>query len=405
MNEDKIHSLLKEAKIFNLRSSCYDNEYVYAEAYSNCLIVKPLTAEAERDIKFNPYARILSSSKHFYCLYWFPRDIASEENEQVKLKYQSRLDNLFKAKRQGKIELYSRIAVPIKDFVKLKYTEKPYKKRKDYDYKDDMDDTSCKQLAKPPKNFATIEKVSLTYNTFLLLKNAKENKNKALFYYKDVKTFYTDCIINYILMHSQIFSPENFRYPSPITEVRIQAKEFLKFFSTKSNRIKLKEKEGVEIQYSRNAQRLSKNDTVIIKFSMKYLQPYKNIIQRADENIKVPLSFVKIPIFFVLEALSNKNLGVKGFKFLLWFLCLYRISNPYIMHSSKTIMTETGMFLGHGQKQPLKIMQKYFNYLFKVNALKIPQPLKLNKDGINSPPKYNGAFIRIQKPKKTKEKN
>ena len=357
MNEDKVKNLLKQVKYFNMFVSGIDEEdedEVYAEVFPNCLIIQPLTAQAEREIKYNPYARILSSSKHFFCLQWFPKELDEliESELESDTKYKSRLNNLLKAKEQGKVELYSSITLPLKEFLKLNYEAKPFEKRKDRDYKDNMEDTSCKQLAKPPKTHEVIKRVSLTYNTFLILHNAKENKNKALFYYKNVQTFYTDCIINYILEHSN-----------------------------------------------------TRNNTVIIKFSTEYLQSFMNIIQRKNENIVNPSSFIKVPIFFVLEALSNKNFGVKGLKFLLWFLAFYRIKNPRIMHSLETIMLETGMFLGHGLKQPLRIMQKYFNYLFKVGALQIPQPLELNKDNIDTPPKYNKTFIKIQKPKKPKEKD
>lgn len=407
MIEEKVNNLLKEAKIFNMHVSgiSYDDneeEIVYAEAYQNCLIIEPLTAQAEREIKFNPYARTLSSSKHFYCLQYFPNNIP-EEVEKLPPKYRTRLDNLVKAREQGKIELYDSIVLPVKEFLRLKYTAKPYEKRKDYDYKDDMEDTSCKQLAKPPKTFATIERVSLTYNTVLILHNAKENKNKALSYYKDTQTFYNDCIINYILEHANILTPENFRYPNPIQEVHISGRELLKLYPHRTFKIEVPS--GIEIKYSRESARLSKKDTVIFKFNDDYLKQYKDIIKRADNNIEAPNSFIRIPIFFVLEALKNENLGSRSLNFLLWFLCFYRMPNPYLLHSVKKIIDETGMDIKHGYKKPVRRIQKYLDYLYIVNALKIEEPAKPDKINLDSPIKYNGALIRIQKPKKQKEKN
>ena len=404
MIEEKVYDLLNEAKIFNLRNYFidYDEETVYAEVYQNCVIVQPLSAQAEREIKFNPYARILSSSKHFYCLQYFPKSI-SEEREKLPPKYKTRLNNLFEAKEQGKVELYKAIVIPIKEFLKLKYTAKPYEKRKEHDYKDDYEDTSCKQLAKPPKTFATIERVSLTYNTVLILHNAKENKNKALSYYKDTQTFYTDCIINYILEHSDIIAPENFKYENNLREIHISGRELLKLYPHKA--FKLEAPNGVEIQYSRESARLSKKDKVIFKFSDNYLKPFKDIIKRADDNVEAPNSFIRIPIFFVLEALKNENLGSRSLNFLLWFLCFYRMQNPYLLHSVKKIIDETGMDTKHGYKKPIRKILKYLDYLYIVNALKIEEPTKPDKISLDSPIKYNGAYIKIQKPKKPKEKN
>ena len=395
----KIIELLKKTNYFNFNNICKDeNGNICVCTYSNCLIVQPMTAAAKRKILLNPYTRTLSSTKHYFALYWFPQDIAGEGRDKLPLKYKTRLYNLLRAKEFGQIRILRALILPPNEILKLKFTAKSYEKRKDRDYKDDLEDTSCKQLAQEPKTYATINKVSLTYNTLLILKNAKENKNKSLYYYRDAKTFYTYCIINYILEHSQIISPENLKYPNPIAEVHMPAKEFQKLFPSRAT---LEAPEGVEIHYSGSSERLSKNSSVTLKFSENFLKTYKNIIQRSEENVEVPLSFIKVPMFFVLEALRKENLGANGFKFFLWFLTFYRIKSPTIYHSLKTIMTETGMDTKHGYKKPLALLQKYFDYLRRVNILiEVYEPLKFNKKNIDEPPKYEGHLIKLKKPKK-----
>ena len=109
-------------------------------------------------------------------------------------------------------------------------------------------------------------------------------------------------------------------------------------------------------------------------------------------------------MFFVLQALQNENFTSGGFKFLLWFLAFYRIKSPKIFHSLKTIFKETGADLKHGYKKPIETLNKYFNYLFSVNALDIPKPLEFKTKEINSPPNYGGKYIKLRKPKlKTKD--
>ena len=127
-------------------------------------------------------------------------------------KYVTRYNNLMTAFKNGSILISAGLYLPIKEFLKLEYQAKKIIKGKDRNYNDDVQDTTCIKLTKIQNGFAPIEKVNLKYNTLIFLNNAKCNGNKALFHYKITTQFYTDCIINYLLEHSKIISPENFKY-------------------------------------------------------------------------------------------------------------------------------------------------------------------------------------------------
>ena len=87
------------------------------------------------------------------------------------------------------------------------------------------------------------------------------------------------------------------------------------------------------------------------------------------------------------------------------------------------------MDTSHGYKQPLALLQKYFDYLFRSNALaNVSEPLEFNDEPqrkgykqlklnlkikrtapplfkqVYEPPKYKGKFIQLQRPKKIRKK-
>lgn len=402
--EEKVHEVLAQTGYFNLSSAVlYDTGIYSVYARPKIVIVQPLTYEAEMSLKANPYIRTLTYKDYYFALFWFPdviEDIREGLSKNTDLKFISRLNKLFSARDKGQVKLWKAIEIPLDDFSKLTFTAKPYN-REEHDFKDDEEDTTCTKLDVELKTFETIEKVSLTYNTCLLLQNAKVSKNKALFYYKDTKVFYTDCILNYILEHGKIIAPENFRYGTRILEVRMPVKELKKLMPHRT--FKLEAPEGVTITYKQDREkvtRLSKNDTAIFQFSFEYISKFKEIITRASENVEAPLSFVKIPMFFVLQALKQENLTAGGFKFLLWLIPFFRMKSPKILHSIKKILIETGMDIRHGYQKPLITLSGYFEYLRKVNMLSgVDEPIIYTKPDLNEPPKYKGNYIELKKPK------
>lgn len=425
----KIKDFLAPMNTFNLNSIKVNDGNLFVQTYKNCLVSQALTAEAERRISLNPYARTLKSGKYFFTLHYFPLDISKESGnrECLPTKYKTRLNNLLKAQELGQLKLTQYWWISVKDLYHLKYTAKPYQKREDYDYRDELEDTSVLELIKPSKTYATIERVSLASSTLLILDNAKVNKNKSLYrYLSNSKAFYADCIINYILEHSKIISPENFKYPNPILKVHMPAREFKKLYPS---RAKVKMPSGISICYvgKEGRKRLSKKDSMIITFSEEFLTKYKNIIKRSEDNKESPQSFIKVPMFFVLEALKSENLGSNGFQFLLWLLPFFRMKTPKIYHSLRTIMEETGMDTKHGYSKPLKLLQKYFNYMQKLDMfLDVEEPLNIEKEEkqskqlklklrvkeekqetkfrkLDEPPKYNNKLIQLKKPKMLKK--
>lgn len=321
-------------------------------------------------------------------------------------KYITRYHNLKAAEEKGSISLWYHLALPIKEFLGLEYRAKEIKKRKDRDYNDDKQDTTCIKLTKIQNSFAPIEKVNLKYNTLIFLNNAKCNGNKALFHYKITTQFYTDCIINYLLEHSKIISPENFKYNNSPKELKIKGKELFKLYPHKG--FKLEAPEGVEIISRRDnliinrddSTRISKNDDITFVFSDEYLAKYKNLIMRNDMMISEVYSFLHIPMFFVLQSLKQENLSASGFKFMLWVICFFRMKNPIIFHNVRTIIEEVGLDTKHGYRKPLRILTKYFKYLFKVGMLgDVPKPPEFSIKDLDSPPKINGRLIKITKPK------
>lgn len=430
---------LAPMKYINEESLQYEGESVEICTHNNCLFVEPLTVQAERNIRKNPFTHILHNSKHCFALFYFPVKIKeileaemlhdyffSEKLEkffgQLSLKYRSRFENLLKAEEEGQIRLSQSLVLSSDELLSLKYTAKQYEERIDDDYRDNQEDTACKALATTVKNYETIERVSTSYNTFLILQDAKKNKNKSLFRYLHCpNAFYCYCAINYILLHSQIATAENFKYPNPINEVHMPAKELFKLFPHRNALVYMKSmRDIVKISFNRKGKRLSKKDTVTLIFSDEYLTRLKHIILRTDENKTSPNSFVKIPIFFILEALKADNLGSKGYQFLLWLIPFFRMSEPKILHSVKTIMKETGMDTKHGYNKPLAILQKYFEYLFELNMLvDVNEPIDLNPEAkqlklfntkevsklkkLTEAPLYNNKPIQLRKPKKPKE--
>lgn len=408
---DIINKKLLQTNSFNIDESVVLDDKFYAETYENYIIAQPLTAEAERLLISNEYIRLLQFPSYIYAIFYFPENIFSPsdiENNLKKMpqKYVTRYNNLMTAEKKGSIFLWYNLILPIKEFLKFEYRAKEINKRKDRDYNDDEQDTTCIKLTKNQKGFAPIEKVNLKYNTLIFLNNAKCNGNKALFHYKTATQFYTDCIINYLLEHSKIISPENFKYNNSPKELKIKGNELFKLYPHKS--FKLEVPDGVKIIISRNdlilsnddKTRISKNDIITFQFSDEYLAKYKNLITRDNIMLSEVYSFLHIPMFFVLQALKRENLSASGFKFMLWIICFFRMKNPTIFHNVRTIIEEVGLDTKHGYKKPLRILTKYFKYLFDVGMLgDVPKPPEFSIKDLDSPPKVNGRLIKITKPK------
>ena len=76
------------------------------------------------------------------------------------------------------------------------------------------------------------------------------------------------------------------------------------------------------------------------------------------------------------------------------------MKNPIIFHNVRTIIEEVGLDTKHGYRKPLRILTKYFKYLFKVGMLgDVPKPPEFSIKDLDSPPKINGRLIKITKPK------
>lgn len=404
-NLEKIKDKLK-GSYFDLASiDCSNEGYISARVYENCLIVEPQTLEIKKELMKNPYIPKLQSHKHFYALFWFPLSIELSvldknfKSPKFTHKYITRYQNLMQAQREGNVSLWIAIDnLKYSEWLDLEYIPaKPY--NRETDFKDEKADTTCKILAKEHKPYQEIKRVSLNYSTLLILQNAKENGNKSLYHYLETgsKSFYTDCIINYILEHSNLLDPEYFSYENAPKEVRMPARELFKLYPHRT--FSLKAPEGVTLTNITRpcAKRISKDDILSFNFSNEFLQKYRAIITKSENNNTS--SFIEVPMFFVLQALQNDNFTSGGFKFLLWFLAFYRMKSPKIFHSLKTILKETGADLKHGYKKPIETLNHYFNYLFSVNALDIPQPLEFITKEINSPPNYDGKYIKLRKPK------
>lgn len=436
-NLEKIKEILK-GSYFDFNSLHYqDDGKPSIFVFKNCLIAEPLTIESKRELQKNPYVRTLHSREHFYALFYFPLPILPKEKKEENLKnpkftkkYRTRLQNLEKARDSKNINLLIGIeGLTTEEWLQMEYTDtKPY--NKETDFKDDENDTTCKTLVKPQTTYQEIKRVNLNSNTLLILDNAKENKNKALFYYLQkgigTNTFYNDCIINYILEHSNLLDPEYFnsfenaefynkdleKFEKRIKEkeVRIPARELFKLYPHKA--FKLTTPEGVTIsnitrptsKSETKTKRISKNDTLSFIFTDEFLNKYRNIIKKSADNVSNPQSFIKVPVFFVLQALKQDNLSSAGFKFLLWFLTFYRMPNPKIFHTVGKILEETGADLNHGYKKPLATLNKYFKYLHSVNALAIPTFTDFKVEDLNKPPEYDERYIQIKKPKITANK-
>ena len=409
---EQVKANLSKTNSFVLSSVRYDDSMnIVAETYSNYIIAQPLTAESERQLRMNPYNRLLKSDDYLFALFYFPSAVHSkldrrELEQDFAPKYTTRLKNLFKSQELGNIKIRFTIALRPHDFVKLQYIARPYDRSKT-DFDDDRIDTVCKTLTQEQKSYIEKKSLSIRNNTLLILHNAREQGNRALSYYQDVGTtaFYTDCIINYVLEQSGLLNPDSFQYPNSPHEVHMPVKTLFKLYPHRT--FKLVAPEGVTLTYETRpyAKRLSKNDTAIFKFSDEFLNKYRAIIMRSESNAEQPNSFIKVPMFFVLQALQSDKLTSKGFNFLLWFLPFFRIKKPKIYHSLRTILAETGADVKHGFVAPLKILNRYFDYLFSVNTFyNIQAPVVFTRADLDSPPKFNGALLQVQKPKLPKPK-
>ena len=280
------------------------------------------------------------------------------------------LANIEQAEKKGYIEIHHDIAVSTAKWLSFEVQAKKF--NEETDFNDDKPDTTYACLLEPILPYRVIQRISLNYNTFVVLKNAKVNKNKCLYHYlkKGTNAFYNDCLFHYLLLHSDLLNPEYFNFENFTNEVRIQAKELFKLYPNKF--FKLQVPTGVKMRnISRaKAKKMSKNDVISFKFSDKYLDKYRNIITKNESNTTNPDSMLKIPYFFVAQALKQANLSCNGFPFLLWLLPIYRVTSttPMILHSVRKIITETGMDTKHGYLKPLATLSKYLNWLLSVHC-------------------------------------
>lgn len=404
----EIKEKLLPTKAFDLKTLQFVDygfsDVVRVFTYENYLIAEPMTAESLRRLKLNPYNHLLRTKDTVYSLYYFPEPICSNgyltKERLTTRKYIDRYDNLLNASNHKYYRLLNCIQLPAKDLLNCEYTFKEY--NKETDFGDDLPDTTCSILAKVQKPYIEINRVSLNYNTLLILDNAKANGNKALYRYQsDTKTFYTDCIINYIIEHSDLLNPDFFKFDNAPNEVRIPVRELLKLYPHRS--FTLQVPEGVQLTYvsqRKESQRISKNDIAVFIFSKEFLSKFRVIISKSETNRDNPQSFIKVPMFFVLQALQNDKLTSRGLNFLLWFLTFYRMKSPKIFHSLKTIIAETGMDITHGYRKPLAILQRYFNYLYDLSTFaNIQAPVNFTSKDIDNPPLFNGALLQVRKPK------
>ena len=379
---------------------CYDengNYCIRVGTYPNYLIIEPLTLDAERKLLANPYIHLLKSGKQLFAIFFFNDRVQGEKIDLSKLnqKYRTRYENLMTAYKQHEVDIWYSICYPPKDILKFRYIAKAYNKSKDHDFLDDENDTMCKALAEPNLPYFEIKKVSTAYNTILILDNAKETVNKALFRYKgNVNSFYTDIVINYLLEHASLLKPDIFKYEKEIYEVRIPVKELFKLYPHKTFKLQLPE--GVTVDYIKSSRRqtkippkkgrLSKSDIAVFTFTKEFMSVFKSIINKEDSNVVNPKAFLRFPVWFLLEALKQNNLSSGGFNFLLWFLAYYRMKNPRIFHNIRTMLDEIETDVTHGYRKPIERLENYFSYLIKCKMfVDVEDPLDLAPFDLDSP--------------------
>lgn len=408
----------------NLIQTDFDDIYdfvITAKTYPNYLIIEPLTLEAERKILANPFIHILKSEKYLFAIFYFSSNVQGDNIDLSKLtlKQRTRYENIMSAFKLKEINILHELRFPPKEMFKFKYIAKPYDKSKDHDFKDDENDTMCKALAEPNLPYYEIKKVNTKYNTILILDNAKETGNKALFRYKgNVNSFYTDIVLNYLLEHTNLLKPAIFKYEKDVYEVRIPVKELFKLYPHKTFKLQLPE--GVTVDYIKSSRRqtkkplakgrLSKSDIAVFTFTKDFMSVFKSIIKKEDSNVANPKSFLRFPVWFLLEALKGENLTSRGLNFLLWFLAYYRMKTPKIFHNIRTMLDEIETDVTHGYKKPIERLENYFSYLIRCKMFVdvgdildlapffLDSPLKRSVK--ESPIDTKELFITLQKPTK-----
>lgn len=409
---EKIKKTFEETELFKLSDIKQNSDGSYTLIpRDNIVFVKPLNYEHAQMLKKNPYLPKIQIRNNMFVAIKFPLAVRTDElqqrNEsQLSTKFKSKLDNIIEAQKNGNIKRIAYFTLNIKSLPYTKYTPaKPYKAKQVTNA--DKPDTLLKQIVKSPKEYLEIKSVSLNYNTLVILKNATENKNLSLMHYAEegATAFYTDCIFAYIMEHSQLLNPDYTKYETTPKEVHMNIKQLKKLFPNKMFTLKIPE--GVTITYiskRENVIRNTDNDTVIIKFTDEYLRTFRSIIQRETMDTENIYSFIRVPMFFILQALKKENLSPNGFKFLLWFLAYYRMPSPRIFHTLRKIIEETGMDIKHGYRKPVETLNRYFDYLYKVNVFaNADKPFKLSYKDLDMPPKINKQFIQIKKPQRSKD--
>lgn len=375
------------------------NDYTYTATRNSCaLLVRPLSQKAEQQMHLQMYNRVYVGKTLIAVVFRFPKPVSSNLLKQPNYNFfnkffRDRLDDLQKCVNNGELEIIDNLTLTHKQFMNLVYKKAVRKDKKDSDYDEIKSSRILKPFLVPQEKCKKIKQVSLNYNTVLILRNKSFNH-----YLKEgTEKLYTDSIIGYILEHSSLLSPDYFKYPNVSKDVEIKGKDLLKLYPHGNFKIKLPN--GVKMENARkNCKRLGKNDTITFTFSDSFLNEYRDIITKSNKYKEESTSFLKIPMFFILQALDKDNLGSNGLPFLLYILALYRINQPRITHHIGNLIAELGMDTKHGYIRPIARLNKYFQYLYKVNV--ISEPVVYTTDDLNVRPTYNnGVLIQIKKPK------
>lgn len=364
---------------------------------AHVIFARPLTPQAESEMHLPKFNRIYANGKLIAIAVKFSKPVNIENLErQPNYKYfnqtlKNRLKDLKTSREIGEIEITDRLTLTESQCYNLEYKER-IKSKKTTTYQD-KPSHAFDNLTRPQKPFTEIQRVSLDYNTILILENKSLSR-----YLKNVNSLYTDSIMGYLLEHSNLLNPAYFKYPKSPREVKIKYKNLRKLYP--HGTFKFVAPEGVEMTSNRpDAKRFADNDIITFNFSKSFLDRYRNIITKSAEKTE-QTQFIKVPVFFILEALQNEKLTSNGLPFLLFILSLYRMPAPSITHTIRNLIKETQMDITHGFKKPIARLNTYLGYLQSVNVIENPI-IVTNKD-LDSREIDNGRQIRIRRPKRNK---
>ena len=377
-----------------------DNKY-YAKRVNNALLVFPLSPQTKRIFNYNAFHRIYVGEDLQAIVVRFPKPVSTDLlNQKYKFNeaLQERLKLLKAAADNGEIVIRDTITLTYNQFAKINLKlSVSTKKKDDKEYPKTKTNLIYKSIIQPQEKCKLIQNVRLDWNTILII------KNKSLDHYLKAGTeqLYTDSIIGYILERSHLLDPEIFKLKNVPKQAQIKASCLLKLYPHSTFKLKLPE--GVEMKNSRpNAKRISKKDTVTFVFSDSFLNKYRDIIRKSNIDGEETMSFIRVPIFFILQALGQENLGANGFQFLLYILSMYRMQTPRITYKISNLLDKLGMDTTHGYKRPLERLNQYFQYLYKIKV--ISEPVKYTIKNLDEQPKYaNGVLLALKTPRISKE--